>query len=96
MTNRVFTKSKESDADFWEWSPEKEVHAARVMQYIMPSEKPSISKEAEGWREAAIAWSVCASLHERFAKGRDALYTTRQADYQKHLKNAQDKYEELK
>jgi hypothetical protein len=42
----------------------------------------------DGWKEAAIAWSVCASIHERFAKpgsrGKDAFYTTRQADFQRH------------
>jgi hypothetical protein len=38
--------------------------------------------------EAAIAWSVCASIHEKWAKGKDALYTTRQADFLKHAEDA--------
>ena len=44
--------------------------------------------EREGWKEAAIAWAVCASIHERFAKpgsrGKDAFYTTRQGDFKRH------------
>lgn len=49
----------------------------------------------QGWKEAAIAWSVCASIHERFAKGKDAIYTTRQADYQKHHADALKQLKEL-
>jgi hypothetical protein len=45
-----------------------------------------------GWKEAAIAWNVCASLHERFAKGQDALFTTRQADYKRHFAAARKAY----
>ena len=41
-----------------------------------------------GWLEAAIAWEVCASLHREYAKGKDALFTTRQADFVKHANNA--------
>ena len=41
-----------------------------------------------GWKEAAIAWNVCGSIHRQYAKGRDALFTTRQADYQRHYDDA--------
>lgn len=41
-----------------------------------------------GWLEAAIAWEVCASLHRRYCKGKDALFTTRQSDFVKHAENA--------
>lgn len=41
-----------------------------------------------GWKEAAIAWSVCASIHEKWAKGKDALYSTRHADFEKHADDA--------
>ena len=27
--------------------------------------------------EAAIAWEVCASIHQEYAKGKDGLFTTR-------------------
>lgn len=37
----------------------------------------------EGYKEAAIAWAVCASIHREYAKGRDPFYKTRQADYVK-------------
>lgn len=35
----------------------------------------------EGWKEAAIAWVVCASIHREFAKGNDAFFKTRQNDF---------------
>lgn len=37
-----------------------------------------------GWREATIAWSVCASIHRGYAEGRDPFYGTRQADFVRH------------
>ena len=45
----------------------------------------------EGWKEAAIAWAVCASIHEEYAKGKDALYTTRHADFVRHHEDARKK-----
>ncbi len=44
-----------------------------------------------GWLEAAIAWEVCASIHQTWAKGKDALFKTRQADFVKHAKVARQK-----
>ena len=44
--------------------------------------------EQEGWAEAAIAWEVCASIHNTWAKGKDALYSTRHADFVKHAADA--------
>ena len=41
-----------------------------------------------GWIEAAIAWEVCASLHDTYAKGKDALFTTRHADFLRHADDA--------
>jgi hypothetical protein len=32
-------------------------------------------------KEAAIAWSVCHSIHQKYCKGRDPFYTTRAADF---------------
>lgn len=49
------------------------------------------SSEQTGWKEAAIAWEVCASIHEKFAKGKDALYSTRHADFEKHAEDARRK-----
>jgi len=52
----------------------------------------SLSKsEQDGWKEAAIAWEVCASIHEKWAKGKDALYSTRHADFEKHADDARRK-----
>ena len=47
--------------------------------------------EQEGWKEAAIAWEVCASIHETWAKKKDALYSTRHADFEKHAEYARQK-----
>ena len=47
--------------------------------------------EQEGWKEAAIAWEVCASIHETWAKKKDALYSTRHADFEKHAERARRK-----
>ena len=40
------------------------------------------------WLEAAVAWEVCASIHERYAKGKDAMYSTRRKDFLKHAEDA--------
>ena len=49
----------------------------------------SLSKsEQDGWKEAAIAWEVCTSIHEKWAKGKDTLYSTRHADFEKHADDA--------
>lgn len=37
-----------------------------------------------GWLEAAVAWEVCASIHRSYAKGKDAVFNTRQGDYVRH------------
>ena len=47
--------------------------------------------EQEGWKEAAIAWEVCASIHNKWAKGKDALYSTRHEDFVKHADDARKK-----
>jgi hypothetical protein len=44
-----------------------------------------------GWKEAAKAWRVCASVHEAFAKGKDSLYTTRHADFERHTEKSMKK-----
>lgn len=46
----------------------------------------------EGWKEATIAWSVCASLHREYCKGKDPFFKTRQADFIKHENEARAKY----
>ena len=49
------------------------------------------SANTNGWLEAAIAWEVCASIHEKFAKGKDAFYTTRHGDFVKHAEDSRKK-----
>jgi len=45
-------------------------------------------QDREGWKEAAIAWEVCASLHRDYAQGRDPLFKTRQSDFVKHAEDS--------
>lgn len=49
------------------------------------------SQDREGWKEAAIAWEVCASLHREYCKGKDPFYKTRQADFVKHAEVSREK-----
>ena len=49
------------------------------------------NNEQEGWKEAAIAWEVCSSIHNKWAKGKDALYSTRHKDFVKHADDARKK-----
>jgi hypothetical protein len=46
--------------------------------------------------EAAVAWEVCASIHQTYAKGKDGLFTTRQADFIKHADDARMKATRMK
>ena len=58
------------------------------------STRDASAKETAGLLEAAIAWEVCASLHRKFCKGKDALFSTRQADYVRHAEDARKKVQE--
>ena len=49
------------------------------------------NNEQDGWKEAAIAWEVCSSIHNKWAKGKDALYSTRHEDFVKHADDARKK-----
>lgn len=42
----------------------------------------------DGWKEATIAWEVCASIHREYAKKKDPFFTTRQADFVRHTEAA--------
>jgi len=50
---------------------------------------------AMGWRNAAAAWDVCASIHRTYAQKKDALYTTRQHDFLRHAADARAKVSAL-
>ena len=58
------------------------------------STRDASAKETAGWLEAAVAWEVCASLHRKFCKGKDALFSTRQADYVRHAEDSRKKAQE--
>lgn len=53
--------------------------------FLAPPAQPVIP---DGWKEAAIAWEVCRSIHEQYAKKKDPFYTTRQSDFVKHAGDA--------
>ena len=44
---------------------------------------------------AAIAWSVCASIHREFAKGKDPFFRIRQEDYAEHEREAREAYTKM-
>jgi hypothetical protein len=47
--------------------------------------------EVEAWKEATVAWSVCASLHREYCQGKDPFYKTRQADFVRHENKARER-----
>lgn len=66
-----------------------EAHYEAITALRQALEQPADEPVAwEGWKEAAIAWTVCASVHQQWAKGKDAFYTTRQSDFNKHADHA--------
>ena len=44
--------------------------------------------DRSGWKSAAIAWMVCSSLHSEYAAGKDPLFTTRHADFERRAEEA--------
>lgn len=57
----------------------------------MKDETNNNANTLEGWKEAAIAWTICASIHAKFAKNKDAFFSTRQADFIRHADEARAK-----
>ena len=51
---------------------------------LVDETRAALSRPPGGWLEAAVAWEVCASVHQKWAKGKDAFYTTRQSDFVNH------------
>lgn len=51
-------------------------------------EQGRVEGARDGWKEATIAWAVCASIHREYAKGKDALFIARQADFVTHEEDA--------
>lgn len=48
-----------------------------------------------GWRHAAVAWDVCASIHRTYAKKTDALFITRQQDFVRNAAEARARFTAL-
>ena len=70
------------ESDWPEYEPTWKAIEARVMG-AQPA--PSVP---DGWKEAAIAWEVCASIHREYGKGKDPFFNTRQGDFVKHANDA--------
>ncbi len=63
------------------WHYTEETQMRSIIEAIAPRLKAEGLRE--GMKEAAIAWTVCASIHREYAKRRDPLFKTRQADFVK-------------
>ena len=69
------------------------LRAALAAQPVDARRVVTWSAEAlEGWKEAAIGWTVCASVHLEWAKGKDGVFKTRQADFLRHAYDARAKH----
>ena len=47
------------------------------------------------WLDASLAWRICASVHREFARGKDSLFNTRQADFLRHAEESMKKAKEV-
>lgn len=65
-------------------------HVAHLLRELA-AEPQGEPMQNRGWLEAAVAWEVCASIHQKWAKGKDALFTTRHTDFVKHADDARAK-----
>jgi len=64
---------------------------ARAMVHPAAPDIAEVRPGMEGWKEATIAWEVCASIHREYAKKKDPFFTTRQSDFVKHAEAARAK-----
>ena len=62
-----------------------ELMRLRALLDVVAQPAPSVPN---GWKEAAIAWEVCASIHREYGKGKDPFFNTRQGDFVKHANDA--------
>ena len=65
--------------------PDEYVEVAAWLCGIPAQPAPSVP---DGWKEAAIAWEVCTSIHREYGKGKDPFFNTRQGDFVKHANDA--------
>jgi hypothetical protein len=50
---------------------------------------------SEGWKEAALAWEICASIHREYAQGQDAKFKAQQADFLQRAAEAKARMREI-
>ena len=65
--------------------PDEYVEVTAWLCGIPAQPAPSVP---DGWKEAAIAWEVCASIHREYGRGRDPFFSIRQGDFVKHANDA--------
>ena len=72
-----------------EWRAESATWAAawKAAKRHEAQEQPAPSVP-DGWKEAAISWEVCASIHREYARGKDPFFKKRQEDFVKHANDA--------
>ena len=67
--------------------PEARQELMRLRAVLAVGAQPAPSVP-DGWKEAAIAWEVWASIHREYGKGKDPFFNTRQGDFVKHANDA--------
>lgn len=97
VAHRVFYRTESGG----EWSggwqdghPSDDIALEDVLriEYAYSAAPSQDASNARGWKEAAIAWEVCASIHREWAKGKDALFNTRQSDFTCRAEEARAAY----
>lgn len=77
--------------DFKKWFAARARNPDRItLEEAFNAGKQSVPSVPDGWREAAVAWEVCASIHREYARGKDPFFSTRQGDFAKHAQDARD------
>ena len=66
-----------SACDIGQWEPQRNALLAHIQRGV-----------PDGWKEATIAWGVCAPIHREYAKKKDPFFSTRQADFVSHTEAA--------
>jgi len=83
------TKQLRADFEAW-WETRQPVTSIKEDAFAAyQAGRAALQSQTDaGWKEAFKAWNVCASIHREWAKGKDAVFTTRQADFVWNAENA--------
>ena len=79
--------------DFKKWFAARARNPDRItLDEAFNAGKQSAPSVPDGWKEAAISWEVCASIHREYARGKDPFFSTRQGDFVKHAQDARNMF----